>query len=127
MSINFDASLVFAISAFITSVVAPVISIVIQCNHQKRMFKLKFMCDQAFKAIEQLTEACSDFTENHNMRSKNRTLAAIGALYPIFNRCVWASIDKLHSLVLADDYTSVAKELPVLCKELSKSLPRLKV
>lgn len=104
-------SIIIAAAAFFTAVIGPLLSSLIQCRHESKMYEKRFKTEHEHEAIERYIKVVGKnvFSINHdNMEDFSEASAEIFMYAPMY---LWDDIRKINNMIASiyadTDYQSI--------------------
>ena len=119
---GFDTTVIAALIAAVAAIIAPVITTCLNNRHQYKMRKLEISQEEKIKAIQEYTEACSNFLIDGRSAAKSEYYKSYGKIFLYANKKNWSKIEKLHFAIENGPESAASNLLNELCQDLSSDM-----
>lgn len=120
MEIN--TTVLAAIVAAVAAVIAPVITTWLNNRHQYKIRKLELMHVEKIKAIQEYTQACSNFLIDGRSNAQRDYYKCYGNIFLYADKKHWPKIKKLHSAIVDGNSSAASNLLDEVCQDLSSEI-----
>lgn len=111
-------------AAVVAAVISPVITSIVNNNHQIKLRKIDFEMNRRGMAIDGYIRSASELIKIQTYREEPEYARHMTEIYLYISPKLWHYIDTIDKHLQSEDYCKAQSTLTLFCKELSKEFPR---
>lgn len=117
-----DATVLAALLAAFSAIVAPVITTWINNRHQYRMKKLEMVQEERIRAIQEYAESCSNYIAHQKGYEKTEYSKSYGKIFLYADKKHWKSIQSIHRDIAEGHLQDASEKLASVCQSLASDM-----